>query len=460
MIGSTGRTLEGVALAALLLSVPLGGCAVRAAHDRGTVSAEVRDRTRHALRPVAGAGPDLPDGVSLADGLSEDEAVAVALWRNRDLEATLATLGLARADLVEAGLIRNPVFSILFPLGPKQLEFTLTWPIEALWQRPRRVAAAQLDLARTAEQLVQSGLDLVRDVRVAHAEALLQESRARLAGESRDVRERIVAIADAQLRLGDISPLEAAAVQVEGARARDEAQRASRAAEAARDRLFSLLGFDSSALPPEIALAPASTALPAVPDLDRLFKQAFAARPELRAVELAMEAAARRAGIAGSEILTLSAILDANGSGKEGFEMGPGLALELPLFGRHEGRQARAEAELEIEARRYVATREKIGLEVREARTALFAARESKAAWEGSVLPALEDNLARREAARRAGDASQLEVLAARRSALDARLLAAQARADERQAEAALGRAVGRSLDLPASPAAPSEARP
>lgn len=86
---------------------------------------------------------------------------------------TLAELGVAKADLVEAGLIRNPVFSILFPLGPKQLEFTLTWPIEALWQRPRRVAAAQLDVARAAERLVQGGLDLVRDVRLRPESAAL-----------------------------------------------------------------------------------------------------------------------------------------------------------------------------------------------------------------------------------------------------------------------------------------------
>jgi outer membrane protein TolC len=119
--------------------------------------------------------------------------------------------------------------------------------------------------------------------------------------------------------------------------------------------------------------------------------------------------------------------------------MGPGLALEIPLFGRHKGRLARAEAELEVEARRYVATRERIALEVRQARTALVAARESLAIWGGSVLPALEQSLARVEKAREAGDASLLERLAARRSVLDARLLEAEARAAERSAEAALG---------------------
>ena len=173
-----------------------------------------------------------------------------------------------------------------------------------------------------------------------------------------------------------------------------------------------------------------------------------------------MEAAGRRGGIARSEILTLSALLDANGSGAEGFEMGPGLALEIPLFGRHKGRLARAEAELELEARRYLATRERIALEVRLSRTAVLGARESLEVWDVSVLPALAQNLARVEAAQRAGEASRLEVLAARRSVLDARLLAAEARSAERRAEAGLGHGVGWSNAALTPAVLRSEARP
>ena len=68
---------------------------------------------------------------------------------------------------MEAGFLRNPIFSLLLPVGPKQLEFTLNWPLEALWQRPRRVAAARLDVERVAQGLVQGGLDVVRDAKLA-----------------------------------------------------------------------------------------------------------------------------------------------------------------------------------------------------------------------------------------------------------------------------------------------------
>ena len=89
---------------------------------------------RHSVS--AGAEP-LPPGASIDDGLTTQEAVAIALWNSPSFQATLADLGVARADLAEAGLLRNPIFSLLFPSDPKQLEWTLQFPFDALWQRPR-----------------------------------------------------------------------------------------------------------------------------------------------------------------------------------------------------------------------------------------------------------------------------------------------------------------------------------
>ncbi len=91
------------------------------------------------LDPAAAAG--LPPSVDAGDGLSSDEAVSIALWNNAAFQVTVSQLGFAKADFVEAGLLANPVLSLLFPLGPKQLEATLRWPAELLRERPRRQAA-------------------------------------------------------------------------------------------------------------------------------------------------------------------------------------------------------------------------------------------------------------------------------------------------------------------------------
>ncbi|MEZ6049423.1 MAG: hypothetical protein R3C11_28350 [Planctomycetaceae bacterium] len=91
-------------------------------------------RTKHSISCDNDSGEVLiPPGVNLQDGLTEDEAVAVALWNNQTFLATLSNLGIARGDLVQAGLLTNPQLNLLFPpIGTKQLEWTLYAPLEAL----------------------------------------------------------------------------------------------------------------------------------------------------------------------------------------------------------------------------------------------------------------------------------------------------------------------------------------
>lgn len=55
----------------------------------------------------------------LAKPLDADTAVQVALLNNRRLQAVYEELGVAQADLVEAGLLKNPIFdgSVRFAEG-------------------------------------------------------------------------------------------------------------------------------------------------------------------------------------------------------------------------------------------------------------------------------------------------------------------------------------------------------
>ena len=116
------------------------------------------------------------------------------------LSETLADLGLSRADLVQAGMLPNPTFSMLIPVGAKPLELTVRYPFEFPLAAPRRVAAAKLDYERTAQRLVQSGLDLIRDVRLAFAELTLADERVKLAAETLSLNTRIAELAGAIAR--------------------------------------------------------------------------------------------------------------------------------------------------------------------------------------------------------------------------------------------------------------------
>ena len=106
-----------------------------------------RAGSRHGRRrdprpaPIRGSGSTAPRRCrrtsSLDDGLTSEEAVSIALWNSPSFQATLADLGIARADLVEAGLLRNPVFSLLFPVGAQAARMDAAVPVR------RDLAAAQ-----------------------------------------------------------------------------------------------------------------------------------------------------------------------------------------------------------------------------------------------------------------------------------------------------------------------------
>jgi cobalt-zinc-cadmium efflux system outer membrane protein len=284
-----------------MLILVIGGCAVQFPYDRSYVSDGIEKRTDYELGQVAEPGQfNFPEGVSLDDGLSQDEAVALALWNNVQFQADLAALGFARADLVEASLLTNPVFSLLFPVGPKLLETKLNLPIDVLWQRPHRIAAARLDAESLAENLVEHGLGLIRDVQTTYADLWLAQQRVRLAQENAQLQVQTADLAQRRLRAGDISELVAAACHVDSLRATDVAKRFSKEAIIVRQRLNVLLGLTSSDTTPSTALGarfdikpPDITSKSAVP-IDELLDTAFAARPDLRAAELTIEAAGER----------------------------------------------------------------------------------------------------------------------------------------------------------------------
>src|SRR5690349_12626715 len=131
------RIRRDAALLALLAG--LGGCA-RSPYDRTWVTDELAARAPAAkLGPQERRDPSLPPSVAVADGLTADEAVSIALWNSPAFQADLAQLSLARADLADAGALPNPMLTLLSPLGPHQASGYLLLPLAALAHRPFRV---------------------------------------------------------------------------------------------------------------------------------------------------------------------------------------------------------------------------------------------------------------------------------------------------------------------------------
>jgi cobalt-zinc-cadmium efflux system outer membrane protein len=468
--------MKWLAALTLMALLPTGGRA-QTKITSGDVSRDVETRTGHGIRPAAefgssamAEGSPLPEGVFLDDGLTEDEAVAIALWNNPTLRAELTALGLARADVIQAGALTNPQLTMIFPFSFRILEAVANWPIEAIWQRPRRVAAARLEMERVGETLVIRALDLARDVRLAYAECAAAQARAEMADEIMRERREIAVLTNARLRAGDIGELETNVSVTEAFLAEDRASRFTQDIAVTKERLRGLLGFANAeaqlnlALPTQdllpssdllihstpaaavdVSSANPSAAIESEP-LNDLIKQALDARPELKAGELAIEAAGARAKWERSRIVNVTAVAKEYGRGTNGFEQGPGLSVELPIFNRNQGNIARAEADVARAAKQLIAARQRVVAEVREAYTQFAQAREAHRLWRARVLPPLERDIRLAGAAHRAGDVSYLFVLESARRYSDERMRDAEYRLATARALAQLERSVGRRL--------------
>jgi cobalt-zinc-cadmium efflux system outer membrane protein len=434
-----------LALAGLCVAVAtVSGCATTTGVPTlGDVDASIRARSPEVALRLS-ATSQTPPNVDIADGLTQEEAVAIALWNSPSFQATLVDLGIARADLADAGLLRNPILSLLFPVGPKQLEFTLQYPFDVFVQRPARIAAAKLNVQAVGQRLVWDGLSLIAQVRTAHADAFLADRRLLLATENATLTRRLADIADARLRAGDISDLEARAPRNDALRTEVVQRAMQHDRDLARLTLAGLLGLyePPGRLEPRPLIA--YDVAPCVVDDARL-KEALASRPDVRAAELGIEAATARARWERSRVLALIGILDANGKGTEGFEMGPGANIDLPLFNRNQGGKARATAEIDRASQLYATARVRVATEVRSASLRVAQAQQALDAWTRDIVPSLEIEQRQAEGAYNAGEIPLLNALDVSRRLVDGRMQQLNAEADLWRARIALERAMGRS---------------
>lgn len=424
---------------ALMFVLTGAGCATRLPPE---IPPDLVTRTGVPARPPDVEGTTIPPGVVMDDGLSQEEAVAVALWNNPDFQVQLANVGFARADLLEAGLLQNPVLSLLFPVGPKQLEATLRWPIEVLWQRPRRVAAARLAAESAAAGLEQNGLTLVSDVKIAYVDYALALDRALLAEQSVKELDDIARLMDSRFQAGDISQLEARTAAIDAARARQDADRARLDVSLRANELRARLGLALE--PGDLRLVIAPAVLEPCGTAAALLEEALAARPDVRAAELAIEAAGARLGWERSRVVAVTAAIDANGHGAEGFEMGPGIDVGPPLFNRNQGAIARAQAEFRRASGLYVAARQRVATELRDAITHFDQASTAVREWRDTVLTPLEEQVRIADRAFVDGDVAYLFVIEMNRRLTEARLRTREAEADLARALARIERAIGR----------------
>ena len=433
-----------LALSILLIS----GCA---APDEGAsdnfshISAGLKERTNYTLRQDYKSRQfEIPDWVTLDDGLSQDEAVALALWNNAQFQADLAALGFARADLLEANMLSNPIFSILFPISPKLLETELDIPIDVLWQRPHRIAAAELDAKRLSENLIKNGLGLIRDVQITYTELLLAQERIILASTKAQLQIQINQLNQSRLRTGDISQLAVSASYVDMLRATDAIKRISEEADVLKQKFHSLLGIISEDLMFDIV--PSQISPISAESVNDMLRTALICRPDLRAAELAIEAAGERIGWEESKVYNFIAVLDGDDTEEGSFTIRPGFSVEIPIFNQNDAKIEHAKAELEQAARRYEAVRQNIILEVKQAYTQYISAHEQFDLWKSDIIPSLEQVVEQTQKSYEAGEVSLISVLHAQKELAEASMYLTELVARLNSSTAELNYCIGRKM--------------
>ena len=164
------RTIAGSTLCSVLVS----GCTtfdLRAGFSE--VGSMVEERTRMKLFWNNGTELDRQVGERLSKlvkgKLTAEQAAQVALLNNREVQAVYSELGVAQADLVQAGLLKNPLFDaiVTFPVtgGRPDLELTAVMSFLDIFYLPlrKRVAESRFEEAKT--RVAAAVLDLAGQVR-------------------------------------------------------------------------------------------------------------------------------------------------------------------------------------------------------------------------------------------------------------------------------------------------------
>ncbi len=332
---------------ALALSVALAGCAGFSA-DGGLdrVSSLTRDRAGFGVQRESDEGKAQVSELLAAD-LTPDSAVQVALLNNKRLQAALADLGVAEADLVQAGRLRNPGFSFgrLSNNDMTKTERAVMLDLAGLLTMPLRRA---IEERRFSQAQLQTALQVVRlaaDTRRAYFQAVAANQSLMYMRQAAQATEASAELAARMAGVGNWSKLDHAREQVFHVEVTAQLARAEHAAKASRERLVRLMGLSGESA--QIRLPERLPALPGQPDMPQdIESAAIAQRLDVQIAKMETEYTARTLGLTRATrfVNVLEAGYQNKSESGESRADGYEVELSLPLFDWGTARTRRAEA--------------------------------------------------------------------------------------------------------------------
>ena len=332
----------------------------------------------------------------LKNELTPEAAVQIALLNNPDLQALYEDLGVTQADVVEAGLLENPVLfgRARFPNKSGEsnnYELEITQNFLNILMLPARKKLSAIRFEQVKLHVADEVIRMVAGVRKSYFSALgakqIRDLRAEItlaAGNSFELAQRLHSA-------GNFSDLQLATENAHFEQSRLELARSETALLDAREQLIRLMGLwgpqTNWRLPEQLPDMP-SDEIP----LENLESTAIENRLDLAAERKAVEALAQALGITidwrwvGHVEVGISTERETDRT----WVTGPSLAIELPIFNQRQADIARLEAQLRRSQKRLTAQAIDIRSEVRSLRNRLIMQRNIVDHYRRTVLPLRE----------------------------------------------------------------------
>lgn len=367
-------------------AVLLASCAT-VPRDAGLadVQEDVAARTNQTLAWTAGN-----ERVMLQDELTADEAVAIAVANNPRLQVALAGLGIARADLMEASTIANPIleFELRVPGEPyRPYELRLAQSLVDLIQLPRRRAIGRAAFAAAQLGVTSEVLRFAADVRSSYFDLI---AATQLVAQSRSIAEAAKTGAELAIKqhgAENITDLDLENEQALYEQAKLDLARAERRVIVAREALTRAMSLPDASI--EWRVPERFPELPAGElDQQQLEQLAAQQRLDLAIARRELEIAERRipiARLAAIGEVDVDVHYEREPSGEH--TVGPGIELPIPIF--NTGRAARTRAEAEFLRARHTlrALEAESSSRLRTARATLAEARARVEYYRDVLLP-------------------------------------------------------------------------
>lgn len=326
----------------------------------------------------------------LQDDLTAEEAVAIAMLNNPRLQVTLAELGIARADLIEASTIANPIFEVevRFPGEPhRPYELRLAQALVDLIQLPRRRAVGRAAFDAAQLRVSSEVLRFAAGVRSTYFDLLAATQHVALTRTIAEAAQAAAEVAIKQHTAGNITDLDLENEQAQYEQAKLALARAEKDVLLAREALLRAMGLRNSAA--EWRVPETFPELPAMEmDQQQLEQLAAARRLDLAIARRDVDAArsriplARLAMLEGTEV-DIHFEREPDGA----HTVGPGIEMPIPIFNTGRAARTRAEAEL-LRARHTLSALEaESASQLRSARATLAETRARVEYYRDVVVP-------------------------------------------------------------------------